>query len=80
MRLSIDRIEDGWAVCYTDDDDAIRLDIPLRYLPADVQAGDHLVVTFRIDREETEREKRRVEELLRELTRDHPPERKKFKL
>ncbi len=80
MRLIIDRIESGWAVCYTDDDDAVRLDIPLHYLPANAQAGDHLEVTFRVDREKTERERQRVERLLKELTEDRDPEQKKFKL
>jgi hypothetical protein len=44
-----------------------------------VTAGDHLRVHLELDRESREQEQRRAEELLRELTREHPPE-KRFKL
>ncbi len=79
MKLIVDRIEDDIAVCYLDEDDRIRFDIPLRYLPPGVTAGDHLRVHIELDRESREQERRRAEELLRDLTREHPHE-KRFKL
>ncbi|GBC77308.1 hypothetical protein HRbin08_00782 [bacterium HR08] len=79
MRLVVDRIEDDIAVCYLYEDDRVRLDIPRRYLPPGVTAGDHLRVSFELDRESRERERRRAEELLRELTRGQSDE-KRFKL
>ncbi len=79
MKLVVDRIEEDIAVCYLYEDDRIRFDIPLRYLPPDVVAGDHLRVSFELDRESRERERRRAEELLHELTRRQSDE-KRFNL
>jgi len=79
MKLIVDRIEEDIAVCYLYEDDRIRFDIPLRYLPSGVTAGDHLRVHLELDRESREQERRRAEELLRDLTREQPHE-KRFKL
>jgi len=79
MTLVVDRIEDDIAVCYLYEDDRVRFDIPLRYLPPGTVAGDHLRVSFELDRESRQRERRRAEELLRELTRGQPDE-KRFDL
>jgi beta-lactamase superfamily II metal-dependent hydrolase len=79
MKLVVDRIEEGLAVCYVYDDDRTKFDIPIEYLPPGTRAGDHLTVTFEIDREGQEREQKRAEDLLRELTHGQPHE-KKFKL
>lgn len=80
MELIVDRIEDGWAVCYLADEAGVRLDIPLRYLPLQIQEGDHLKVNFEIDRESTAQERRKARTLLNELTRGQTPSQKKFKL
>jgi len=80
MKLVIDRIEEGLAVCYLYDDDRVTFDIPLEELPQGVREGDHLNVIFEIDRESQERERQKAEELLRELTQIQPLEGKKFKL
>ncbi len=80
MRWIIDRIEEGWAVCYTDDDRNIRIDMPVQDLPEGVLEGDHLIVTFEIDREKTKKEKEYAEELLRELSQSQNPKQRKFKL
>ena len=51
---SIDRIEEGWAVCEGPDDEMIRLEVSR--LPAGVREGDCLVCvdgSWQIDREET---------------------------
>ena len=79
MKLVVDRIEEGLAVCYLYDDDRTKFDIPVEYLPRGVRAGDHLNVTFEIDRDSREREQQRAEDLLRELTKGQHPD-KKFKL
>jgi hypothetical protein len=80
MKLVVDRIEEGLAVCYPYGDNSIRFDIPTKYLPSGLREGDHLTVTFEIDRQSTERERRRAEELVKELTRNQDPGQKKFKL
>jgi len=79
MKLVVDRIEEDIAVCYLYEDDRIRFDIPLRYLPPGTVAGDHLRVSFERDPESREQERRRAEDLLRELTRGQPDE-KRFTL
>lgn len=79
MKLVIDRIEDDVAVCYLYEDDRVRFNIPLRYLPPGARAGDHLRVHFELDPESRQREQERAQQLLRELTREHPPE-KRFRL
>jgi hypothetical protein len=80
MKLVIDRIEEGWAICTLYDDERVQLDLPIEYLPAGVREGDHLDVTFEVDRESTEKEKKKAEELLKKLTKDQDPGQKKFKL
>ena len=80
MKLVIDRIEEGWAVCFVCDDERVQLDIPIEYLPAGVREGDYLNVTFELDRESAEEARKKAEKRLKELTKHQDPGQKKFKL
>jgi hypothetical protein len=80
MRLIVDRIEEGIAVCSVYDDEDRRIEVPIRYLPPEIREGDHLTLTFAIDPLGKESEMRKAEELLRELTKNQDPNKKKFKL
>jgi hypothetical protein len=80
MKLVVDRIEGGWAVCLVYDDEQVRLEIPTEYLPAGIREGDYLNVAFELDRAGAEQEKKKAEERLKELTKTQDQGQKKFKL
>lgn len=68
VRYIVDRIEGDIAVC--ERDDMRFFDIPLDKLPDGLKAGDCLVFEkdeWRIDREETEGRKKRIEEKMKAL-------------
>ncbi|HXF04843.1 MAG TPA: DUF3006 domain-containing protein [Blastocatellia bacterium] len=79
MKLVVDRIEEGIAVCFLYEDDRVSFAIPLGYLPAGTRAGDHLRVTFELDPESRRQEQQKAESLLDELRKTSPPGRT-FKL
>jgi hypothetical protein len=68
MRVVIDRIEGNIAVLVLYEDDRIKFNLPIQYLPKGVRGGDHLQVTFTLDEQSREAERKRVEDLLKELT------------
>jgi hypothetical protein len=68
MKVVIDRIEGDVAVLVIHEDDRIKFNLPIRYLPEGVRGGDHLHVTFTLDEQSRMAEKKRVEDLLSELT------------
>ena len=76
FKAFIDRVENGLAVIVAED--GFQFDVPLDRLPSKAKAGDHLVVSFRIDAETTSSTLERITELQRELTQSGQPE--NFKL
>ena len=68
-RVVIDRIEGDLAVLALYEDDRVKFNFPLHYLPEGVREGDHLQMGFALDEESREAEQRRVEDLLKELKR-----------
>ena len=68
-RVVIDRIEGDLAVLVIYDDDRVKFNLPVRYLPQGAREGDHLQVSFVSDEVSRELERKRVEDLLKELKR-----------
>jgi hypothetical protein len=67
MKVVIDRTEGDLAVVVLYDDDRVRFNLPIRYLPRGVRAGDHLQMSFTEDEASRDSEQMRVDELLKEL-------------
>ena len=67
MKALIDRIEGELAVIVASDDDRVRFNLPIRYLPEGVRDGDHLDIVFGIDEDGREAELKRVESLQKSL-------------
>ncbi len=63
MKLIIDRLEDGWAVCEYAEGKTI--DLPVLLLPPEAKEGD--VLRLVVDTETTTSRKRRAEELRKQL-------------
>lgn len=63
MKFVIDRFEGEIAVLVND----ITINIPRSILPKEAKEGDIIIVEFRIEKEETERLKREVEDKLDKL-------------
>ena len=66
-KVVIDRIEGDLAVLVLYDDDGVKFNLPLRYLPDGVREGDHLQMNFREDEASRGSEQKRVDDLLKEL-------------
>ncbi len=66
-RVVIDRIEGNLAVLVLYDDDRVKFNLPLRYLPKGAREGDHLQMSFAEDEAGRESEKKRIGDLLSEL-------------
>ena len=69
VRMIVDRIEDDRAALVLSDDDKVKLNLPVKLLPEGVKSGDHLDVTFKIDRVSTREVASEVEDLLEKLKR-----------
>ena len=67
--MIVDRIEDDRAALVLSDDEKVKLSLPVKFLPDGVKGGDHLEVTFKIDRERTQEVAAEVEDLLEKLKR-----------
>jgi predicted RNA-binding protein (virulence factor B family) len=80
MKVVIDRIEGDLAVLLISDNEELSLNVPRAYLPKGVKEGDHLEVSFTIDKQSRAEAERRAKELLDKLTKDSDPSQKKFKL
>lgn len=63
----IDRIEGDLAVLVLYEDDRVKFNFPIKYLPAGVRDGDHLQMSFVKDELSRESEKKRIDDLLGEL-------------
>jgi DUF3006 family protein len=68
-KVVIDRIEGDLAVLVLYDDDRVKFNLPLHYLPEGVREGDHLRMGFAQDGESRELEQTTVEDLLTNLKR-----------
>lgn len=68
FKVEIDRVEDDIAVLVLSDDDEVKFNLPVRYLPEGVRDGNHLQVSFKVDAKSRDEQKARVSSLLKELT------------
>jgi len=68
-KIVIDRIEGDLAVLALYEDDRVKFNFPLQYLPEGVREGDDLQMTCAQDEQSRESEQKRVEDLLKELKR-----------
>jgi len=68
-KVVVDRIEGDLAVLVVYEDDRVKFNLPLHYLPEGVREGDHLQMGFAQDEESRESERKRAEDLLKELKR-----------
>lgn len=67
-KVVIDRIEGDLAVIVLFDDDSVKFNFPVSHLPEGVKEGDHLQMTFSVDKESRQSAKQKVADLLSELT------------
>lgn len=67
-KVVIDRVEGDMAVVVLFDDDSVKFNLPVKHLPEGVKDGDHLQMTFSVDKESRESQKKKVADLLSELT------------
>ena len=65
MKVIIDRVEGNFAVGEKEDKTMVNIDV--RILPEKVKEGDVLNIEIKVDKEETERRKKSIEELARDL-------------
>jgi len=63
----LDRIEGDIAVLYLDEDETFKVDIPVQFLPANIKEGITLKLTIDIDKKNTEKTGKEVEDLRRSL-------------
>jgi hypothetical protein len=68
IKVVIDRIEGEKAVVVLYDDDAVRFNLPASLLPEGVKGGDHLRMTLAADKESRAAEKKKIDDLLKDLT------------
>ncbi|MCC6446751.1 MAG: DUF3006 domain-containing protein [Armatimonadetes bacterium] len=67
-RAFLDRIEGDIAVLLLGDEEQNKVMLPARYLPKDTREGVVLTCSFRVEEEETESARSRVQSLIDELT------------
>jgi hypothetical protein len=67
LKVVIDRIEDEIATFALYDDDAMTFNLPSQFLPEGAKEGDHFQLTFKKDKESRDAEKKKAEDLLKEL-------------
>jgi hypothetical protein len=66
IRAYLDRIEENIAVLYLDEDESYKIDLPLKFLPANVKEGVALKLTIDIDKN-SEKTGKEVEDLRKSL-------------
>lgn len=67
-RAVVDRVEDGeLAVVMVGDDESFSIDLPVSMLPEGVEAGSHLVITVKPDKESGRAAEERVNALQERL-------------
>lgn len=67
IKVVIDRTEGDLAVIVLYDDDRVRFNLPIRYLPHGAREGDHLRMSFTENEASRHSEQKRVDELLKGL-------------
>jgi hypothetical protein len=67
LKVVIDRIEDGIATIVLYEDDRVHFKLPAGYLPEGTKDGDHFRLTFKRERESRDAEKKKADDLLKEL-------------
>jgi hypothetical protein len=67
LKVVVDRIEGDKALLVDYEDESVRFTLPVSRLPEGTRGGDHLRITFTPDDESREAERRKAEELLKEL-------------
>jgi hypothetical protein len=82
IRAVVDRVEDNeMAVLSVGDDGKIQLDVPLALLPKGASDGDHLRITFSLDKASRDEAEERVKKLQDKLAQTGgAAEQKDFKL
>jgi len=80
IKAFVDRIESGLAVIVLSDGGGVQFDLPLKYLPPGIEAGDHLIIIFQLDPESREETLQSISELKRQLTENSDPQQTEFKL
>jgi hypothetical protein len=80
IRAFVDRIESGLVVIALSDGSGVQFDLPLQYLPAGIEAGDHLAIIFQLDPESRAATLQNISELKRQLTEDSDLQQTEFKL
>jgi hypothetical protein len=67
IKVIIDRVEGDVAVLVLYDDDRVKFNLPVSYLPDGTIDGDHFQMSFTKDDLSRESEKKRVDDLLKQL-------------
>ncbi|HXG64612.1 MAG TPA: DUF3006 domain-containing protein [Blastocatellia bacterium] len=68
IKVEVDRFEGDLAVLVLSDDDKVKFNLPRKYLPEGIKSGDHLTMSFKVDKEARAKVKGEIEDLLKELT------------
>ncbi|MCI0485574.1 MAG: DUF3006 domain-containing protein [Blastocatellia bacterium] len=68
LKVVIDRIEGDLAVIVLSDDDSVKFDLPVKYMPEGAREGEHYRMTFTPDEESRDSERKRIEDLYKQLT------------
>lgn len=66
----VDRIEGDIAVILIGEEQDVRINLPLKYLPANVSEGHWLRISIEIDHKKTDAVRKRVRQLMEELTKN----------
>jgi hypothetical protein len=67
LKVVIDRIEDSIATIVFYEDDSVHFNLPDKFLPAGTKGGDHFQLVFKKDKESRDAEKKKADDLLKEL-------------
>ena len=68
LKVVIDRIEGDLAVIMLSDDDSVKFDLPVKYMPEGAREGQHYRLTFTPDEESRDTEREKIEDLYARLT------------
>ena len=68
LKVVVDRLEEEIAVIVLFDDDSVKFNLPVKYLPDGTRDGDHLQITFAVDRQSRQAQKQKIDDLLKSLT------------
>jgi hypothetical protein len=67
LKIVIDRVEDDIATLVLYDDDAVKFNLPAKYLPEGTNGGDHYQLLFKKDEQSRKQLKQEVDNLLGDL-------------